>query len=502
MNNPDVKFLFFKIHFTASEQAFRYKIVLIYTVATLTATVTAGVGLYRVLTDFEPLVGVFDLIYSGLNVALLIFLARHKEKYEAIASIALSLPFLLFFTVYLIAPYSARLTMFFPQVAGAFFLKGRRAGRLWLVLVILTIVGGNLFLAAIANYTTMFAPPYSRFDIIMACLYLTGLFFIIESYEFYKDDQRRLAEEQEVLQRTEERWRLALEGAGDSVWDLDMRTGEFHYSKRFAQMLGYDENELGHQHENFLDLLHPQDRPRVEAEFVACSAPSADRLAVECRLAMKDGRWRWTLARGRVTRHDADGRPLQMAGTVSDIAERKVLEAELLRLATTDPLTGAANRRRFLEQMEMELARVKRHGKPAAFLMADIDHFKEVNDAHGHAVGDAVIQHLAELARKRLRRSDLFARLGGEEFGILLPETDLAAARGFADLFRRQAADAPMQSAKGAISITISVGVSELDPSDASPDPVLSRADKALYRAKEGGRNRVEIEPPPTPSFP
>ncbi len=118
------------------------------------------------------------------------------------------------------------------------------------------------------------------------------------------------------------------------------------------------------------------------------------------------------------------------------------------------------------------------------------------NDAHGHAVGDSVIQHLAELPRRRLRRSDLFARLGGEKFGILPHETDLAAARGFADPFRRQATDAPTQSAKGAISITISVGVSELDPSVASPATVLTRADN-IYRAKESGRSRVEIEPAP-----
>lgn len=152
-----------------------------------------------------------------------------------------------------------------------------------------------------------------------------------------------------------------------------------------------------------------------------------------------------------------------------------------------------ANRRHFIEQLEMELARIKRPGESAAFLMVDIDHFKNVNDTYGHAIGDTVLQHLAELSRIRLRRIDLFGRLGGEEFGILLPSTDSAGALEFAERFRRHVADTPAQSSKGMIPFTISIGVSESAPSDSASDSILARADMAFYRAKEGGRNRVEI---------
>src|ERR1019366_7365408 len=136
---------------------------------------------------------------------------------------------------------------------------------------------------------------------------------------------------------------------------------------------------------------------------------------------------------------------------------------------TSDSLTGMANRRHFIEQMEMELARIKRSGEPAAFLMVDIDHFKNVNDTYGHAIGDAVLQHLAELARLRLRRIDLIGHLGGEEFGILLPNTDSAGALEFAERFRRHLADTPAQSSKEAIPYTISIGVAEFAPSDSAP---------------------------------
>jgi diguanylate cyclase (GGDEF)-like protein len=164
----------------------------------------------------------------------------------------------------------------------------------------------------------------------------------------------------------------------------------------------------------------------------------------------------------------------------------------LRELSNRDPLTGVANRRCFLEQLEAELARYKRFGSPVAVLMLDIDWFKRVNDTHGHAMGDAVLRHLAELTKGRLRGIDLFGRLGGEEFGILLPGTDGPGAWQFADRFRRDVAETPIKSCAGTIPITISIGVAELAQGDATADGVLARADAALYRAKEGGRNRVE----------
>ena len=190
---------------------------------------------------------------------------------------------------------------------------------------------------------------------------------------------------------------------------------------------------------------------------------------------------------------DGSVRPRGFLCVARDITRRRAMETELLRLATTDPLTGVANRRRFMEQLEMELGRVRRFGKPATLLMFDLDHFKDVNDQHGHAIGDAVLKHFADLAVGRLRKIDLFGRLGGEEFGILLPGTEMPGAREFAEKFRSLVAETPCVTEKGAIVYTVSVGIADFDPADPDPDHILARADVALYRAKAGGRNRVEV---------
>jgi diguanylate cyclase (GGDEF)-like protein/PAS domain S-box-containing protein len=179
-------------------------------------------------------------------------------------------------------------------------------------------------------------------------------------------------------------------------------------------------------------------------------------------------------------------------GILRDETERKAQELELRRLATTDPLTGLANRRHFLSQVERELDRFKRHAQPAALLMLDLDHFKQVNDTYGHALGDAVLKHFAVISSQVLRKIDLLGRLGGEEFAVLLPDTTLIGAYPLAERLR----GIIMESPAGSISFTVSIGVALFAPSDQDANAILIRADRALYRAKNRGRNRVEMEKP------
>lgn len=177
-----------------------------------------------------------------------------------------------------------------------------------------------------------------------------------------------------------------------------------------------------------------------------------------------------------------------------DITERKRMNAELLQLATTDFLTGLPNRRHFMASLENEHARLQRElASCASVLMLDIDHFKRVNDEHGHAVGDAVLRHLGALMCQALRKVDVPGRVGGEEFAILLPGTDLAAAGVFAERLRRRVAESSLTIDGGiVITITVSIGMAAMAGTDADCDAVLARADEALYRAKRGGRNRIE----------
>jgi len=183
-------------------------------------------------------------------------------------------------------------------------------------------------------------------------------------------------------------------------------------------------------------------------------------------------------------------------GILRDETERQTQERELKRLATTDDLTGLANRRYFLGQVTPELERFRRYADPAALLMLDLDHFKQVNDTYGHAAGDAVLQHFAGITLTVLRRTDLIGRLGGEEFAALLPDTDSNGALQLAERLRWTLASLPIPVERGEIALTVSIGVTSFLHTDLQANAILIRADRALYRAKQAGRNRVEAELP------
>ncbi|MFN7989583.1 MAG: diguanylate cyclase [Thermoanaerobaculia bacterium] len=169
-------------------------------------------------------------------------------------------------------------------------------------------------------------------------------------------------------------------------------------------------------------------------------------------------------------------------------AKNEILE----KLALTDPLTGLANRRAFQEALEAEVSRVARHGRPASLLYVDLDHFKRVNDTHGHAVGDEILEGFAQVLKRACRKGDLGARIGGEEFGVILPTTGGLPAALVAERIRRATEARPLGRTV-AVPLTVSVGVASTEDPPGPPDAadLLRRADAALYRAKAEGRNRV-----------
>lgn len=169
-------------------------------------------------------------------------------------------------------------------------------------------------------------------------------------------------------------------------------------------------------------------------------------------------------------------------------------EAEIRRLSLTDSLTGLANRRRLDEALATEIERARRYGSRLAFVLLDIDHFKRVNDEYGHGVGDAVIRAVADTLQSQVRESDVAARWGGEEFAVLLPETGAEAAAACAERIR--AALERAQVPPVAWTLSASLGVAELAPGE-DPHSLVKRADDALYRAKDAGRNRVVVAEAP-----
>jgi two-component system cell cycle response regulator len=194
-----------------------------------------------------------------------------------------------------------------------------------------------------------------------------------------------------------------------------------------------------------------------------------------------------------------------------DVGRRMVLLEQSLReansqiekLSVTDSLLGIFNRRYLHERLPQESARSRRYGKPLSLVMADLDHFKRINDTHGHQVGDLVLQHVVKLARSALRVSDWIARYGGEEFVIVLPETPLLGAYAVAERMRRLCAETPVELPGAQLLVTASFGVATIDgvsPSDEDADAMLRDADRALYASKRAGRNRITCGPKTPPA--
>lgn len=172
-------------------------------------------------------------------------------------------------------------------------------------------------------------------------------------------------------------------------------------------------------------------------------------------------------------------------------------ERQLAALAATDPLTGLSNRRSLLDRAEQALAQTHRTDQPMALVLADIDHFKHINDTHGHEVGDRAIVHVATLLAHCCRAQDMAARWGGEEFLILLPATTGSAAAVLAERLRDAVAAQPLPHDGSAIAVTLSLGVAEVLAQE-SLGTAIARADRALYRSKETGRNRVTMSDGPS----
>jgi diguanylate cyclase (GGDEF)-like protein len=191
---------------------------------------------------------------------------------------------------------------------------------------------------------------------------------------------------------------------------------------------------------------------------------------------------------------DAQGNLIGILGIARDISEHKKMQEKLQRQAITDELTGIYNRRQFMYFAEEEIQRMRRYGGVGSLLMLDLDRFKRINDVFGHPVGDAVLQSVTEICQQTLRCNDVFGRIGGEEFAILLMETDAEQAQQVAERLRKSVEEAVL-FAQGdqAITVTVSIGVTQYNSPDDTLLQLLSRADNALYEAKNAGRNRVVV---------
>ncbi len=296
-----------------------------------------------------------------------------------------------------------------------------------------------------------------------------------------------------ALRESEERYALAARGANDGLWDWDLPSGHVYYSARWKAILGYLDDEIGEDADEWFSRVHPEDLEILRAILRAEQAGGSD-AGFECehRLRHRDGTYRWLRCRGAAVR-DSDGTAMRMAGSMSDITAHKL----------SDPLTGLANRVLFVDRLEQEFSRYAAHpDAPFALLFLDIDRFRLINDSLGHRAGDHLLSAMAERLLRGLRTGvshgrpasrDLAARLRGDEFAVLL--CDLPAAAEAVHVAQRILTELrePFGLVDRGVFCTVSIGIAPCSSDYLSAADMLRDGETAMHNAKSRGRSRCEV---------
>jgi len=298
-------------------------------------------------------------------------------------------------------------------------------------------------------------------------------------------DERIKAENE--VRETEERFRRLVELSPDAI--VVHKDGGILYANAAARRLFKLPQDGSLQGVKIFDFVHRDYHDFIKRRMKSLEQGAAFLASAELKLLCSDGELIDAEVVSGATQYKGQ---TAIQSILRDVSVRKMMEDELRRLADYDALTGAFNRRRFEELSEGEMERAKRYSRPLSILVIDIDRFKEINDRHGHAAGDLVLHELVKVCQGRLRSQDVLGRLGGDEFGITMAETDLQAALNAAARLRLAVADMEIPWGREVIRLTVSVGVAERLAQDLRLDDCLRRADDALYAAKHAGRDRVE----------
>jgi diguanylate cyclase (GGDEF)-like protein/PAS domain S-box-containing protein len=322
---------------------------------------------------------------------------------------------------------------------------------------------------------------------------LRGMVQVIQDISIRKRAELELRESRSLLEEAQEMAHLG-------NWNLDLTTGHATWSDEEFRLLGYEPHSVEASAENFMKAVHPDDREAVQREMQRTMNPEeVEPYSIEHHVLLPDGEERVVLERGTVE-FDEQYRPLRMYGTTLDITERKIMEetlkekeSHLQHLAHHDTLTGLPNRLLLLDRLNQAIAKAHRNKKVLALLFVDLDKFKQINDSLGHYIGDGVLRSVATRLGDYLREGDTLARIGGDEFTVIVESLEQSQYVGIVAQKLLRAFEKPFHLEGHEFYLTASIGVS-LYPSDGKDaDTLLRNADAAMYRAKDEGRNTFEF---------
>ncbi|MBV4502216.1 MULTISPECIES: GGDEF domain-containing protein [Pseudomonas] len=292
------------------------------------------------------------------------------------------------------------------------------------------------------------------------------------------------------LSEREQLFSSLLETVNAVLWAFDWKTRQVLYvSPAFERIFGRQVSRVLADFNEWRDSIYPDDLEYAERSLAQVLLQGAveDR---EYRIINAAGEIRWLSDKCYINQQQ-DGDRVIVVGIAEDITEKKQLEGELQRLATTDVLTQSSNRRHFFECANQAFTAAREDGTPLSFLLLDIDDFKLINDTYGHQQGDQVLQHIADSGKAVLRRGDVFGRIGGEEFAAVFPGCEAEVAEQIAERLQREIQRLSFSHGQERFGVTISQGLTSLRDDDLSLDSLFARADAAMYQAKRLGKNQI-----------
>jgi diguanylate cyclase (GGDEF)-like protein/PAS domain S-box-containing protein len=300
-----------------------------------------------------------------------------------------------------------------------------------------------------------------------------------------------------AILKDETDFRFLTENSLDVICRVDPDRVVRYVSPSCVRAFGWEANEIVGKRMD--DFVFANDMPLLMESIARSLTPGTEAEKATMRVLCRGGSLAWTEGNSRILRDANSGEVTEFVIVMRDVTERKLLEEKLAALAMTDGLTGIANRRAFDEALKREWKRTLRHGTQISLLLLDIDHFKEFNDRYGHQVGDDCLRAVAQAAAGAVRATDMVARYGGEELALILPQVDVAGAGETAEKVRSVVEGLRVPHSgnpEGGGWVTASLGaataLARVGGTMRMPEGLLQAADHALYRAKHGGRNRVE----------